>query len=98
MPPVIPKKTLLFLKENYNPLKILWCLITKKFKAEQENATTASYKACYCTALDGEVHTIAELLISLVIIDVASCVFDEESVEKLKLVYLSNNTVSMRID
>ena len=72
--------------------------MAKKFKTEQENATAASYKASYRIALAGEAHTIGESLIKPIMTDVASCVLDEESVEKLKTVSLSNNTVGRRID
>ena len=70
----------------------------KKFKTEQENATTASYKGSHRIILAGEAHTIAESLIKPVMTEVASCVLDEKSVEKLKSVSLSNNTVARRID
>ena len=70
----------------------------KMFKTKQENRTAASYKASYHTALAGEVDTIAELLIKSVMTDIASFVLVEVSVEKLKSVFLSNNTVARRID
>ena len=57
------------------------CLMAKKFKTKQENATAASYKASYRIALASEAHIIAELLIKPVMTDVASCVLDKVSVE-----------------
>ena len=63
------------------------CLMAKKLKTKPENAAVASYKASYHIALAGNAHTIDELLIKPVMTDVASCVFDEESVEKLKPVF-----------
>ena len=65
--------------------------MAKKFKTEQENAAAASYKASYRIALDAEAHTIAESLIKPVMTDIASWVLNEESFEKLKSVFLSNN-------
>ena len=71
--------------------------MAKKFKTKQENRIT-SYKASYGIALAGEAHTIAELLIKPFMTDVASCVIGEKSVERLKSVSLSNNTIVRRID
>ena len=72
--------------------------MAKKFKTEQENTTASLYKASYHTALADEIHTIAELLIKSVMTDIASYVLVEESVEKLKSVFLSNNTDARKID
>ena len=72
--------------------------MAKKFKTEQENATAALHKAIHCIVLASEAHTIAKLLIKPVMADIASCVLDEEFVEKLKSVYLSISTVARKID
>ena len=56
------------------------------------------YKASYRVVLAGETRTIPESLIKPVMAEVTSCVLDEESVEKLKSVFLFNNTVARRID
>ena len=69
----------------------------KKCKTENENATEASYKASYYISLHGEAHTIGESLIKPILKDVVSCVFNEESVQKVEAISLSNNTVSRRI-
>ena len=70
----------------------------KKFKTVQEKAAAALYKASYCIALAGEAHTIAKSLIKPVMTEFASCVLNEEFVEKLKSVSLSINTIVRRID
>ena len=72
--------------------------MTKKYKTEKENAIEASYKASYCIALTGEPHTVAKSLIQPVMTDVVSSILDEASVEKIKSFFLSNNTVSRRIE
>jgi len=36
--------------------------MVKSSKTDNENATEASYRVSYCTALAGEVHTVAETI------------------------------------
>ena len=72
------------------------CLI--KSLKQKENAIEASYKASYCIALAGKDHSIDESLIQPVTTDVVSYVLDEASIKKIKLVSLSNNTVSRRME
>ena len=71
--------------------------MAKKFKTEQENAVAASHKASYRIALDGEAHTIVESLIKPVMTDIASWVLNEESVKKLKSVFLSKNRLQGKL-
>ena len=96
--PFYKNKDIAFFENKLQSFENSKCLMAKKFKTEQENATAASYKASYRIALAGEAHTIGESLLKTIMTDVASCVLDEESVEKLKTVSLSNNTVARRID
>ena len=80
--------------ESYNRSR---SVLVKKCKTENEIATEASYKASYHISLHGEAHTIGESLIKPILKDVVSCVFNEESVQKVEAISLSNNTVSRRI-
>ena len=71
--------------ESYNRFK---SILLKKCKTENENATEASYKASYHISLHGEAHTIGESLIKPILKDVVSCVFNEESVQKVEAISL----------
>jgi hypothetical protein len=56
-----------------------------------------SYLVSYRIEFAGEDHTIAETLIKPCEIQIAACVFGEQSKKKLEAVQLSNNTVKRRI-
>uniref|UniRef100_A0A8C1QE04 Uncharacterized protein n=1 Tax=Cyprinus carpio TaxID=7962 RepID=A0A8C1QE04_CYPCA len=57
----------------------------------------ASYKVSYRLAKEKAPHTIAERLILPAALDIVNTVLDEKASEKLKLIPLSDNTVSRRI-
>jgi hypothetical protein len=66
-------------------------------KPGNENATEASYRAGYGTALAVEVHTFADTLITPRVVEMSTCVLGEQSKKKEETVNLSNNTVKHRI-
>jgi uncharacterized membrane protein affecting hemolysin expression len=66
-------------------------------KADNENATGVSYKISYHISLTGEAHTITESLIKQCAKDIAMCMLNEESCQKVEAVLLSNNTVARYI-
>ncbi len=57
----------------------------------------AFYKVSYRVAKEKAPHTIAERLILPAALDIVNTVLDEKASEKLKLIPLSDNTVSRRI-
>ena len=69
--PSYQNKDIAFFERKLQSFENSRCLMAKKFKTKQENATVALHKASYLIALAGKAHTIAESLIKPVITDVA---------------------------
>jgi hypothetical protein len=77
---------------NYQSLRV------KSSKTDNENATEVSYRVSCLTALAAEARTVAETLVKLCALEMATCVLGEESRKKLDTVQLSNNAVKRRIE
>jgi hypothetical protein len=69
----------------------------KSSKSNNEKATEPSYRLSYRSALVGEAHTVAEILIKPCALEKITCVFGEQSKNKLETIQLSNNTVKSRV-
>uniref|UniRef100_K7FCX8 DUF4371 domain-containing protein n=1 Tax=Pelodiscus sinensis TaxID=13735 RepID=K7FCX8_PELSI len=95
--PEYKDKDIRFFKQKLQSLEKSKLFMSKIAKADNENATEASYKVSYHISLAREAHTIGESLVKPCAKDIVMCMLDQESSKKAEAVPLSNNTVTRRI-